>query len=103
MLDREQQLTFLVELAAELTIWARDTYEAGTEEVVDPHRLREFNELLHRVTSHLSDLMARRSDRRPDEMMARLIVEAAGELRCERALSGLVERCMARPVAAKSA
>ena len=33
-----------------LTISARDTYEVGTEHVLDPETLRAYNELLHRVT-----------------------------------------------------
>ncbi|WP_155931325.1 MULTISPECIES: hypothetical protein [Methylosinus] len=32
-----------------LTILARGTYLAGTDDVVDPPRLRRFNELTHRI------------------------------------------------------
>jgi hypothetical protein len=50
----------LARIAFELTICARDTYEAGTENVLDPRLLRAYNELLHRVTSavvsHLSGI-----------------------------------------------
>jgi hypothetical protein len=48
----------LARIAHTLTISARDTYEVGTENVLDPRTLRAYNELLHRVTSsvvsHLS-------------------------------------------------
>jgi hypothetical protein len=47
----------LARLASTITICARDTYEAGTENVLDPRLLRAYNELLHRITgsvvSHL--------------------------------------------------
>ena len=48
----------LARIAHTLTICARDTYEVGTKNVLDPQTLRAYNELLHRVTgsvvSHLS-------------------------------------------------
>jgi hypothetical protein len=40
----------LTRIAHTLTICARDTYEVGTEHVLDPGTLRAYNELLHRVT-----------------------------------------------------
>ncbi len=49
----------LARIAYALTICARATYEAGTENVLDPQTLRAYNELLHRVTgsvvSHLTN------------------------------------------------
>lgn len=40
----------LARIAFELTICARNTYEVGTENVLEPRVLRAYNELLHRVT-----------------------------------------------------
>ena len=40
----------LTRIAHTLTICARDTYEVGTEHVLDPETLRAYNELLHCVT-----------------------------------------------------
>ena len=40
----------LTRIAHTLTICARDTYEVGTDHVLDPETLRAYNELLHRVT-----------------------------------------------------
>ena len=40
----------LTRIAHRLTICARDTYEIGTEHVLDPETLRAYNELLHLVT-----------------------------------------------------
>ena len=48
----------LARIAYTLTVCARETYEVGTENVLDPQTLRAYNEVLHRVTSsvvsHLS-------------------------------------------------
>ena len=42
-------------LANVLTICARDTYEVGTERVLQPEVLRSYNELLHRVIGAARD------------------------------------------------
>jgi hypothetical protein len=39
----------LAQIAYELTICARDTYEVGTDKVLEPELLRLYNELQHRV------------------------------------------------------
>lgn len=44
------ETALLTRIAHTLTICARDTYEVGTENVLDPQTLRAYNELLHRVT-----------------------------------------------------
>jgi len=49
-LSNGERLALLARLAHELTICARDTYEAGTDGVLEPEVLRAYNELLHRVT-----------------------------------------------------
>src|SRR5215472_9237066 len=49
----------LARLANELTICARDTYEVGTERVLQPEVLRAYNELLHRVTVAARDHLLR--------------------------------------------
>jgi hypothetical protein len=57
-LSDSARTALLARIAFELTLSARHTYEAGTENVLDPQGLRAYNELLHRVTSavvsHLS-------------------------------------------------
>jgi hypothetical protein len=49
-LSNHAKTALLARLAYTLTICARDTYEAGTDRVVQPELLRAYNELLHRVT-----------------------------------------------------
>jgi hypothetical protein len=49
-LSNSAKLAFLARFAHALTICGRDTYEQGTDDVKEPHVLRSYNELLHRVT-----------------------------------------------------
>lgn len=51
----------LARIAHRLTVCARDTYEVGTDNVVEPRVLRAYNELLHRVTGAVSDHLLNRS------------------------------------------
>ena len=50
-LSRVEETAVLARIAHGLTICARDTYEVGTENVLEPQVLRSYNELLHRVTA----------------------------------------------------
>lgn len=52
-LSTEAKIRFLARLGFEITIAGRGSYEAGTEDLVDPRLLRRINETLHRVTSFL--------------------------------------------------
>ena len=47
----------LARVAYRLTICARDTYEVGTDDVVEPKILRAYNELLHRVIRAVSSYL----------------------------------------------
>jgi len=53
----ESQLRFLARLSFELTVAGRNSYEAGTEELTHPRQLRRVNEVQHRVTACLSQLL----------------------------------------------
>jgi hypothetical protein len=50
LLSDSAKAALLARLAHTLTICARDTYEVGTENVLDCRTLRAYNELLHQVT-----------------------------------------------------
>jgi hypothetical protein len=58
-LSDSTRVAILAHIAQELTISARDTYEVGTENVLNPHTLRAYNELLHRVTGSVVDHLSR--------------------------------------------
>lgn len=96
----EQQIRFLSRLAAELTVWARGTYEAGTDCVVDPPRLRQFNEFQHQVTGQLVKLIGGQEDRYPDDVFAATIAEAAREVQCARAMVGVFQHALPRAAVA---
>jgi hypothetical protein len=50
-LSRTERTAVLARLANEPTICARTTYEAGTENVLEPQVLRSYNDLLRRATA----------------------------------------------------
>jgi hypothetical protein len=68
------QVRFLARFAFELTILARGTYVAGTDEVAEPVRLRVLNEVQHRVVGQLCKLLEGDSARYADEDIARILI-----------------------------
>jgi hypothetical protein len=54
----DHQLRFLARLSFRITIAGRNSYEAGTEELSNPRQLRRVNEIQHRVTACLSQLLS---------------------------------------------
>jgi hypothetical protein len=68
-----------------LTILARGTYLAGTDDVSDPRRLRRFNELMHRIAGRQADVDM---DAATIALFFELIGEASRELHVSAALLG---------------
>ena len=59
-MSNHAKTVLLASLASALTISARDTYEVGTDRLVQPELLRAYNELMHRVTgATLNHLLGR--------------------------------------------
>jgi len=56
-LPLECQLRFLARLSFNLTVAGRNSYEVGTNELTHPSELRRVNEIQHRVTACLSQLL----------------------------------------------
>ena len=54
----DDKVRFLARLSFQITIAGRNSYEAGTDELSNPRQLRRVNEILHRVTACLSQLIA---------------------------------------------
>jgi len=69
------QIEALVRLAYELTMVARDTYEASSLELRHPQRLRCLNEIQHRVAGHVLALLTADPERYPDDVLASMILE----------------------------
>jgi hypothetical protein len=59
-ISNQARTALLASLSSTLTICARDTYEAGTDRVLQPELLRAYNELLHRVTGAALDHLLER-------------------------------------------
>ncbi len=56
-LTRDQFIQFLIRLGFNLTVTARNAYQAKTNEVDKPNILRGINEIEHRVLSQVLHLM----------------------------------------------
>ena len=52
----------------QLSIYARSTYEPGTEQVLHPKYLRRFNELVHRISSWQRDILMNASGTSDDDI-----------------------------------
>ena len=92
----DEQIDFLVRLAHELTILARDAYEVGGNGLTDPSRLRVVNELQHRVTAFLIALRKDDARRYPDDVLIRTILQHPEEPGLQRQLRDAFERLVAR-------
>jgi hypothetical protein len=57
-LSDDAKTPYLARIAHTLTICARDTYEFGTENVLNPQMLRAYNELLHQVIGSVISRLA---------------------------------------------
>jgi hypothetical protein len=87
--DQEERVRRLVSLAHQLTIAARDTYEFGTDRVVDAVRLRRFNELLHRVLGHAQSELAGDVERERREGIFEFTSAGLNEMGCPQLRSTL--------------
>lgn len=70
-----EQIAWLSELLFLVTICARGTYEAGTDQVTHPADLRRFNELIHRIACFQKKVVSGRSTGMPDYLVFELIEE----------------------------
>jgi hypothetical protein len=86
-LTTERKARLLGRLSFELTIAARDTYVAGSEDVAAPAQLRAFNEIQHRVAGCLQELLSGRST---DIWIWPAISEFASRAGCE---GQLIQAC----------
>jgi hypothetical protein len=81
-LSRDEQAVALARFAFELTIAARDTYVPGSTAVQFPERLRALNEIQHRVTGRLVDILLGRGWNEADEYVWGIAFETARHAGC---------------------
>ena len=81
LIDKARLLNlFLHELAQE----ARSTYGPGSEQVHDTAHLRFVNELVHRLTRVVEQLMAEDAARPPDDVVLRMLLAPRADKVAER-------------------
>ncbi len=68
-LSTEQQIRVLAAFGHNLTVAARDTYEVGAAGVENPERLRDINEIQHRLWAHIASLATSGARRYPDNSL----------------------------------
>lgn len=76
-----ERLRFLPYLGYCLTISARNTYEVGTDEVIDPPKLRRFNEVFHRLFGHISEMTRGAPSRSDSDLIGTLLDHSDPALR----------------------
>lgn len=74
-LTADEQKSFLAHFSHHLTVVARDAYEPGTENIINQPKMRWINEIQHRISYHLLALVENNSERYPDEVLIRIILE----------------------------
>ncbi len=91
LIDKARLLNmFLHELAAE----ARTTYGPGNEQVFDTAHLRFVNELVHRLTRVIEQLMAEDAARAPDDIVLRMLLSARADKVAERLVFNAYKRAI---------
>ena len=86
-LPNDKQVVFLAELEYQLTIYARDAYEPGTDRVSKPDRMRCVNEIMHRILGQQSKLLSSDGNRYSDDVFIQMVFDMASSCHLERELT----------------
>ena len=78
-LNKDQRVLWLSHLLFLVSMFARGTYEVGTESVDKPEELRRFNELLHRISSKQLDVILNKKGM-PDEQFFGMLAMGIDEV-----------------------
>jgi hypothetical protein len=81
-LDLKSKVAWMSKLLFLLSMFARTTYEAGTDRVSAPEMLRKFNEIIHRSADFQLDLVRNEIERRSDEDFFDLLAAGTEEVGC---------------------
>ena len=74
-LSLNEQSEFLALFSHELTVLARESYEIGTDNIINPKFIREINEIQHLLSMQIALLLKDDSERYPDDVLMRIIFE----------------------------
>jgi len=81
-LTHHEKTIVLARFAFELTVAARDTYVPGSTQIRYPERLRALNEIQHRVTSRIVDILLQREWEGADEYVLTAAFDMAEAAEC---------------------
>jgi hypothetical protein len=95
-LSSVDQARFVARLMYELTLEARNFYSPGGEKPIDTVRLRFLNEIQHRLSRFIEQILTDDPSRPTNEIMIRLVLAP----RAEKSIEELVHAAWARTVQA---
>lgn len=95
-LSAVDQARFLARFMYELTLEARNFYGPGGEQAIDATKLRFINEIQHRVTRFIEQILIDDPARSSDEVMLRLLLAP----RAEKSIESLVHAAYVRTIQA---
>ena len=81
-LTTSQKIAIIACLAKTITIYARGTYIPGTMDVAEPQKLREFNELEHKICNQMTGILFNDHDYPEDDIFLKMLFEFAKNLDC---------------------
>jgi hypothetical protein len=91
-----EQARFLAHFMYELTLEARNFYSPGGEQAIDANKLRFVNEVQHRVTRFIEQILIDDPARASDEVTLRLLLAP----RAEKSIESLVHAAYVRTIQA---
>ena len=91
-----EKARLLAHFMYEMTLEARNFYAASGDHPIDPHKLRFINEVQHRVTRFIEQILIDDPARSSDEVMLRLLLAP----RAEKAIEGLLHSAYTRTIQA---
>jgi hypothetical protein len=95
-LSANEQARFLARFMYELTLEARNFYSPGGEQTIDANKLRFVNEVQHRLTRFIEQILIDDPARSSDDAMLRLLLAP----RAEKSIESLVHAAYVRTIQA---
>lgn len=95
-LSSNEQARFMAHFMYEVTLEARNFYGPGGDGEIDANKLRFVNEVQHRVTRFIEQILIDDPARPSDDVMLRLLLAP----RSEKAIEGLVHAAYVRTIQA---
>jgi hypothetical protein len=95
-MSANEQARFLARFMYELTLEARNFYGPGGEQTIDANKLRFVNEIQHRLTRFIEQILIDDPARGADDVMLRLLLAP----RAEKTIEALVHAAYVRTIQA---